>query len=508
MRTAASMSAIAFFLCSSVLAVDAAQLDISGRVVDKVGSPVAGVGVDLAQAGVSTDTDNEGRFVFSGEAGVLSPSKEAGRAFSVQGSRILLPKLKENTSLRFTALTLQGRTVVDLRVPAGPGTPRLFDPFMLLGERSAPQVLLLSLLLGSHRAEFAGSAQPRWLRAVSSSCIASTRRLSASSPACVDTLILTHDGFLRKKVLVTSCTADVGDVFLYESTVDFTSATYPSVDGSTSAQPLALVVAATILGTSYGFSENFDGSRSMVAYSSSKPALADSLNSVIIRHHGTHGAHVNVIEGKAELALVARSPSPDETQLADSLGVSVRVEPVALDAFVFINNVRNPVDSVTIDQVRKIYTGTVTNWEALGGPSLAIKPYQRERNSGSQELMQSLVMGELVPIDAPDMIVPTMMGPYNALQTDTSGICYTVYFYGRHMAPAENVKFMVLDGVFPEYQTIASRTYPLSTEVYLVTRADLDPSTNAAHLRDWLLAPEGQEVVKASGYVPIDESGF
>jgi phosphate transport system substrate-binding protein len=332
-----------------------------------------------------------------------------------------------------------------------------------------------------------------------------SRTAAAAAHECIDTLVLSRAGFLRKRVVPAACSCAVGDIVLYDSTLDLTSASYPLVDGSTSAQPLALVVAASLLGTSYGFVENTDGSRRMVAYSTAKPALADSINSIIIQHNGTHGAHVGVIEGDVDLALVARSPSPDELALADSLGVELRVEPVGLDAFVFITHERNPVDSLTLDQARGIYTGATTTWESLGGPDLPINPYQRERNSGSQELMQSLVMGDLAPIEAPDMIVFTMMGPYNALAGDTAGICYTVYFYGRHMAPADNIKFMALEGVFPEYETIASRSYCLTTEVYLLSRADLDPFTTAAHLRDWLLAPEGQGVVKESGYVPIEE---
>jgi ABC-type phosphate transport system substrate-binding protein len=57
--------------------------------------------------------------------------------------------------------------------------------------------------------------------------------------------------------------------------------------------------------------------------------------------------------------------------------------------------------------------------------------------------------------------------------------------------------------VVPDYANIQTKKYELYAPVVLVTRKDLDPTSKAAMLREWLLAPEGQAVVKASGYVPI-----
>ena len=55
----------------------------------------------------------------------------------------------------------------------------------------------------------------------------------------------------------------------------------------------------------------------------------------------------------------------------------------------------------------------------------------------------------------------------------------------------------------PSRATIADGTYPLVTEVYVVTRKDLKPDHPAAKLRDWLLTAEGQKIVGETGYVPI-----
>jgi phosphate transport system substrate-binding protein len=106
-------------------------------------------------------------------------------------------------------------------------------------------------------------------------------------------------------------------------------------------------------------------------------------------------------------------------------------------------------------------------------------------------------------ISAPDMVVMGMMGPFNALNTDTAGIGYTVYFYGKNMAPEQYVKFISIDGVAATSDNIRNHTYPLWAEVYLVSRTDLDPTSNAAYLREMILSPQGQEIIKKCGYVPI-----
>jgi phosphate transport system substrate-binding protein len=196
-------------------------------------------------------------------------------------------------------------------------------------------------------------------------------------------------------------------------------------------------------------------------------------------------------------------PSQDELELADSLGVVLDPQPVAFDAFVFILNVANPVDTLTLQNVKDIYTGSLTNWSSAGGRDEEIHPYQRDPNSGSQELMLTMVMSDLEMIDAPDMVLLGMMGPINRLPTDSLGIAYTVYFFKKFMAPNDKIKMCAIDGIMPDYETIQAKQYPLWNQVYVGIRADQDPKSAPYHMREWLVAREGQEVVKESGYVPV-----
>jgi phosphate transport system substrate-binding protein len=106
-------------------------------------------------------------------------------------------------------------------------------------------------------------------------------------------------------------------------------------------------------------------------------------------------------------------------------------------------------------------------------------------------------------IESPDMILPSMVGPINAISDDQLGIGYSVYYYTAFIFPNEKVKRIGVDGIEPTSANIKDRSYPLTTEVYVALRGDTPPDSSAVLLRDWLLTPQGQSVVESSGYVPI-----
>lgn len=274
---------------------------------------------------------------------------------------------------------------------------------------------------------------------------------------------------------------------------------YPRVDGSTSTSPLSVLISCKLLDVRCNWTDvTFTGER-FITWETPQPALEN----LRILSSGTNQAYVNLIERMADIILVARQPSDDELALAGSRGVQLMVRPVALDAFVFVVNASNPVKSLTLRQIRAIYTGQMTNWKAMGGSDAPIQPYQREDNSGSQELMKSLVMKDLPMVAAPDMIILTMSGLINAVAVDTDGIGYSVYYYEQFIAPNENVRLCGVDGVLPDAETIRARAYPLTTEVYAAIRDDLDRESTAYWLWEWLLTEAGQAVVAESGYVPV-----
>lgn len=277
---------------------------------------------------------------------------------------------------------------------------------------------------------------------------------------------------------------------------------YPRVDGSTSAHPLQVLIACKILGVEYSWMQYyFDDTYRIVPSYDKKPEIAQFINDSIV-HNGTHASYVNLITGKDDLIIVARTASEDEMHLADSVDIALITTPIALDAFVFIVNLNNPVNSLTVKEIQDIYTGSITQWQEVGGRDAEIHPYQRNPNSGSQELMLSLVMKDLTMMDWPDMILFGMMGPINQISHDWDGIGYTVYFFENFMAPNDYLKLLAVNGVVPGYNTLRNRDYIYTTEVYVAICEDLDESSTAYLLYQWLQTEDGQAAVEESGYIP------
>jgi phosphate transport system substrate-binding protein len=144
------------------------------------------------------------------------------------------------------------------------------------------------------------------------------------------------------------------------------------------------------------------------------------------------------------------------------------------------------------------------------GGSGPITAYQREENSGSQQLMKNLVMKD-VPLYrpteeyqlGPQLIGRIMSSTFLELTSDEKGIGYSVYYYEHFMSGSPRTCTIAVDGVEPNPETIGKRKYPYVSEVFVVTRKGLSKDAPAAKMRAWLLSPEGQSVVRASGYVPL-----
>jgi phosphate transport system substrate-binding protein len=202
--------------------------------------------------------------------------------------------------------------------------------------------------------------------------------------------------------------------------------------------------------------------------------------------------------------VIATPPSEDEKNLAAGNGVTLDVTAVALDGFVFITHKDNPVDSLTAEQVRKIYTGEIKNWSELGGNPGSIRAYQRNPNSGSQTAMEELVMKGLKmkePIKTETY--REMGGLVDAVaeyQNGKNSIGYTYDYYIKNLYKNENIKTLKIDGVAPSFESYKNRTYPFTATYCAVIRTDEPEGSPARRLSDFLLTEQGQRLVEMAGY--------
>jgi phosphate transport system substrate-binding protein len=141
----------------------------------------------------------------------------------------------------------------------------------------------------------------------------------------------------------------------------------------------------------------------------------------------------------------------------------------------------------------------------VGGLDVPINPYIRNVNSGSQELMESLDMKDVSNMGFPiasEEIIFSMAGVFETISNVPYGIGYTVY-YKEHILSSlgRMVKSVAINGVYPNKENISNKSYPYVAEVYVVIRSDLDKSSQAYKVYEFLQAEKGKQVIRESGYL-------
>ena len=262
----------------------------------------------------------------------------------------------------------------------------------------------------------------------------------------------------------------------------FTAENFPRMDGSTATKPMAEAVYAELLGVS-------------------REEAAET-----IHFSKTTQSYYNLIDGRADILIVYEGNEAVE-DYRERMGFSWEKTAFANDAFVFLVNEENPVDSITIDQARRIYTGEITNWAQLGGADMEIIPFQRNAGAGSQTLMEKLVMQGQPMMEAPSAYMIAGMGELiqavKGYDNSPGAIGYSVYYYAEEMRMAQGLKLLAIEGVAPTSETIHSEAYPLINPLYVVISANEAEDSPARTLYDWLLSAPGQQLAGQEGYVPI-----
>lgn len=224
-----------------------------------------------------------------------------------------------------------------------------------------------------------------------------------------------------------------------------------------------------------------------------------------IAHSKTYIAFDNLLNGSCSL-IFSTPLSEQQLEAMKSRNFRHEAEPVAGEGFVFVVNKDNPVDTLTIEQIKGIYSGEITNWKEVDGNDAEIIAYQRNDASGSQNYMISF-MGD-TPLMKPvtDHIPASMSGILDVIANYDNGmdaIGYSVYAYSDGIYEnISEIKYIRVNGVEPSLQTLADGSYPLLGYNYAVFSADEPEDSDVRTLVKWMQSEEGQQVIANAGYVP------
>lgn len=219
----------------------------------------------------------------------------------------------------------------------------------------------------------------------------------------------------------------------------------------------------------------------------------------------TAGAYKNIIDGHADIIFVAEA-SDAQAEAAREKGVELVFTPIGSEAFVFIVNGHNPLESITPDQLRGIYSAQITEWSELGVKGLgSIRAFQRSEGSGSQTAFTRFIARGQTLMEAPTEMVAADMGGMVETVADyrnfRNAIGYSFRYYCTEMLGNNEIRLLSINGISPTPEHIADGTYPFAGYFYAVTRADADEDIRA--FIDWMTCPQGQSIVSLVGYTPL-----
>ena len=220
----------------------------------------------------------------------------------------------------------------------------------------------------------------------------------------------------------------------------------------------------------------------------------------------------NTVDGYRALALkesdifFGAKPSEEQIKFAADNGTEFEYTKIGKEAFVFFIHKDNPIDGLTTEEIKKIYSGEITNWKDVGGRNEEIVAFQRNEGSGSQSMLIRFMDGTPI-MEAPrEQVNEFMVGIINQVsdyKNKTNSIGFSFRYYMEGIIKNPNVKLLKVDGVEPNVENIKNDKYPITASLYAVTYKD-NENENVSKLIDWVLSEEGQEIIEKTGYVGIN----
>ena len=241
-----------------------------------------------------------------------------------------------------------------------------------------------------------------------------------------------------------------------------------SISGSTTVQPLAEKLAEAFMTENTGVRIDVQGGGSSV---------------------GVKAAG----EGTSDIGMASREIK--ESELAEFPNLNIFV--IARDGIAIVSHPDVNVSNLTVEQVREVFSGKITNWKDLGGEDQNIIVASREEGSGTRAAFEEMVMGEDALISATAILQPSNGSVRTTVSTTPNSIGYISFGYLD-----DTVKSISIDGVAPTEPNAADGSYPIVRPLNMLTNGEPDGAVKA--FLDFILSDAGQKLVVEDGYIPVN----
>ena len=243
----------------------------------------------------------------------------------------------------------------------------------------------------------------------------------------------------------------------------------------------------TILSTSQSIAEEY-----MMSHKGAKIAVVGGGSGVGIS---------SLINGTNDIAMSSRDIKKSEIEEAAKKGLKVREIPIGFDGITIVTNKDNTVKNISSKDLGRIYRGEIKNWKELGGKDAEIVVLSRDSSSGTHEFFKESIVREGNSKGTQEYGPQTLYMPSNeAIKQEVLANKNSIGYMGMGYVDS-TLNSLTVNDVAPTIDNVLTKKYPISRAVFWIASETV--SKEVQDVIDYALSPEGQEIVKSEGFVPV-----
>ncbi|WP_286311983.1 phosphate ABC transporter substrate-binding protein [Romboutsia ilealis] len=214
--------------------------------------------------------------------------------------------------------------------------------------------------------------------------------------------------------------------------------------------------------------------------------------SIEVQQIGSSAGIKNAIEGTSQIGMASRDLKDEEK------ASGLKETQIAIDGIAVITNKNNEVKDLTLEQVKDIYTGKITNWKEVGGKDAPIVVVSREDGSGTRDGFQENVGFESEELTKDAQISDGSGNIKSTVEGNENAIGYISFGYVD-----DNVNALTIDGVELTTENIKNNTYAIARPFLFVSKED-NISEEGTKFIEYILSDEGQKIVEEKGFISVN----
>ena len=218
---------------------------------------------------------------------------------------------------------------------------------------------------------------------------------------------------------------------------------------------------------------------------------------ISVSESGSGNGAKSMLNGTCDVAIMSRAMKETEFKAAAEKGIQPVAHVVALDGLPILVHPSNPVQDLTVEQVRNIFLGKITNWKEVGGPDKTIVTISRDTSSGTFETFAKLVMDKQKIHENCEYV-----GSNGAIRQRVQSTPTAIGYAGLGFVD-KTVKALKINGIYPSAETVQTGEYPIARPLFMYTNKYPKLGGTLYQFMTIHLTEDGQEMVEEIGFVPV-----